>query len=154
MFYIGIDPGASGGIAVITPSKTVVVAMPPTERDIWVFISKIVYRSDGECVAVIENVHSMPGQGVSSSFKFGQGFGGLRMALTAVGIPFDLVSPQKWQKTLGVVPRTRTETKTSHKNKLKAMAQRQFPQLKITLKTADALLIALYCKRTRENALK
>lgn len=94
MNYIGIDPGQSGGFAVLNNNGIVeVIKMPPTETDIWNWIS-----SNKNCFAVIEKVHSMPGQGVASTFKFGYGFGGLNMALVAAKIPFELISPRQWQK--------------------------------------------------------
>ena len=83
----------------------------------------------------------MPGQGVASSFKFGQGFGHLEMALTASGIPHTYVAPQKWQKELQCLTK-------GDKNVSKARAQQLFPHIKVTHAIADALLIAEYCRRT------
>jgi crossover junction endodeoxyribonuclease RuvC len=143
--YMGIDPGMSGGIAVISFSREVYALekMPVTERAIWKLVKKF-----EPIMAMIEKVHAMPKQGVSSTFKFGCGYGGLRMALTAAGIPFDEVTPQAWQKAMGVTVRnTKTETKRDHKKKLLAKAERLFPKCKPTLSTADALLIADYCLR-------
>lgn len=145
---MGIDPGQSGGIAVLRSNGSVaqLIPMPATERDIC---EAITVWTDDSVEAFIEKVHSMPQQGVSSTFKFGVGYGGLRMALIAVGIPFDEVTPQTWQKALGVVKRNaKTESKNDHKKKLLQKAQQLFPGTKITLKTADALLIAEYCRRT------
>ena len=89
----------------------------------------------------IEHVHSMPGQGVASSFKFGQGFGHLEMALTAARIPFTYVTPQKWQKELGCLT-------GGDKNVSKSRAQQLFPHIKVTHAIADSLLITEYCRRT------
>ena len=91
--------------------------------------------------ACLEKVHSMPGQGVASSFKFGQGFGHLEMALTAAKIPFTYVTPQKWQKELGCLT-------NGNKNVSKSRAQQLFPHIKCTHAISDALLIAEYCRRT------
>jgi hypothetical protein len=123
--------------------------MPATERDVWEFFSRTIYNPEFKrrSMAVIEKVHSMPGQGVHSTFKFGMGYGGLRMALIAAGIPFIEATPQAWQKELEIPPRKKTETKTQFKNRLKAMAQQLFPGVDVTLKTADALLIAYYCRQ-------
>ena len=94
--------------------------------------------------AMLENVHSMPKQGVASSFKFGRNFGNLEGLLTGSKIPFDYVTPQKWQKELGCL---------SHgdKNVTKSKAQRLFPHLKITHAIADALLIMEYCRKIKEG---
>ena len=96
---------------------------------------------DNQIFAMLENVHSMPKQGVSSSFKFGQHFGFLRGILTAQGIPFELVTPQKWQKAMGCLTK-------GDKNISKAAAQRLFPRIKMTHAFADSILIAEYARRT------
>jgi crossover junction endodeoxyribonuclease RuvC len=114
---MGIDPGQSGGIALIRGTGKVLIleTMPSTERDIWLLLKSL---EELPHKVYIEKVHAMPQQGVSSTFKFGVGYGGLRMALTAAGIPFDEVTPQLWQKALGVVKRAKTESKNDHKKKL------------------------------------
>ncbi len=153
-YYLGIDPGQNGGLALISANGHGVECnkMPSTEKDIYSLLADCVTNT----FCIIEKVHSMPGQGVASTFKFGKGYGGLRMALVACKIPFDEVTPRTWQKGLGIPPRKKeTETKTQWKNRLKARAQQLFPFFpseKITLATADALLIAEYCRR-REGGL-
>jgi len=137
---IGIDPGASGGIAWITDGKPCVEKMPDTLQDLWELIENITGALPHKCKAYLEQVHSMPGQGVASSFKFGQGYGALEMALTAAGIPFERVTPQKWQKALGCLTK-------GEKNVSKRKAQELFPTMKVTHATADALLIAEYGRR-------
>src|ERR1035441_2923475 len=80
--YIGIDPGLGGGLAVCYSGQKIGMSaqiMPPTERDIWDWFHNFAFY--GLPVAVIEKVHSMPGNGVVSMFKFGQNYGTLRMAL-------------------------------------------------------------------------
>lgn len=150
--YVGIDPGASGGLATVGADLQA-VGMPGTELDVWVWMS-VEPRPE---FAVIEKVggYTQAGgpQPGSAMFKFGQSYGGLRMALVAAGIPFDEVTPQTWQKGLGVTPRGKTESKTQFKNRLKARAQQLFPSVKVTLATADALLIAEFCRRKRTGTL-
>lgn len=144
--YIGIDPGQHGGIAVLLADGTVVEVckMPSTPRDLYDFLSQ--YSKDSFCV--LERVGGMPGNGGSAMFNFGKGYGHLQMALVALGIPTEDVTPNKWEKTyqLGTCGKF---TKTEWKNRLKAKAQQLFPQLgkKITLATCDALLIAEYGRR-------
>ena len=53
-------------------------------------------------VAWVEDVHSMPGQGVASTFKFGRSVGVVEGALSALGIPIRWVSPAKWKKAMGL----------------------------------------------------
>jgi hypothetical protein len=106
--YIGIDPGASGGLACLTIKGvnrlTGVRAekMPTTDADVWLSVRNL--RSspllgEGQSIAaVIEQVGGFIGVGQpgSAMFKFGQSYGALRMALVAAGIPFETVPPQKW----------------------------------------------------------
>ncbi len=144
--FLGLDPGLSGGIAFYYPPGITVTAMPDTERDVWGWIDRL-RDHRGSLFAVIEKVHAMPGNGVSSMFKFGVGYGGLRMALVAAGIPFEEVTPQTWMKVLRIPPRKKTEDKTKWKNRLKQVAQNLHPNEPITLKTCDAILIATYAQR-------
>ncbi len=133
---VGIDPGASGGIAFIESSmgrKTLVKIFKfTTENDIIKLLQE--HKPD---IAVLEQVHSMPGQGVVSVFSFGANWGCYKGALLALNIPFYLVTPQKWQKKLGCMSK-------GNKNVTKNKAQQLYPSLKITHATADALLIATY----------
>ena len=78
--------------------------------------------------------------GSTSAFSFGRGVGNLEMALTAAGIPFERVTPQKWQKALGCMTK-------GDKNVSKRKAQELFPQMKCTHATSDALLIMEYGRR-------
>lgn len=157
-YYLGIDPGASGGLALISGDGGLVCeAMPETQRDVWVWIAAKSPTATCPTFACIEQVgghiqgNNQPG---SAMFKFGFSAGGLNMALTAAGIPFELVTPQRWQKALGIPSRKKTESKGQFKNRLKAFAQQLFPQEKVTLSTADAILIAEYTRRFREGTLR
>ena len=141
---IGIDPGANGAIAWITDGKPCVEKMPETLQDLWEVIQDIysdTFIAKGATIkAYIESVHSSPQMGVKSAFTFGQGFGRLEMALTAAGISFERVTPQKWQGALGC--RTGGD-----KNISKRKAQELFPSMKCTHAISDALLIAEYGRR-------
>lgn len=158
--YIGIDPGKSGGIAILDQHRVGYYVMPETERDIWELISAY---SRGNVRAVIEKVSSSPQMGVTSAFTFGRGYGTLLAFLTAAGIPHEEIRPQVWQKALHIPPRKRegknrkAENTKSFKNRLKVKAQQIFPDLPIwsepkskgrQLAICDALLIAEFAKRT------
>jgi len=134
---LGIDPGASGGIAWISEDGTHVRAakMPDTNHDLANILQEYPSR-----LAILERVSSRPGQGVSSTFKFGTNFGLIQGVLSALVIPYELVTPTVWQKAMGCLSK-------GDKNVTKAAAQRLFPSLKITHATADALLLAEYGRR-------
>lgn len=144
--YIGIDPGDQGGIAVLSADGSVVevAKIPTTPMDVLDFLSK--YKDDSYCI--LERVGGLPGQGGSAMFNFGKGYGHLQMALLALGIPTNDVTPNKWEKSFQLGSSGKYG-KTEWKNRLKAKAQQLFPSLgrKITLATCDALLIAEYGRR-------
>ena len=149
MIFLGIDPGKTGGISL--HRGDIVEAYGFTDKtpmDIYCVIRqymrtglKLAPHSNEKPIAMIEKVHSMPKQGVASSFTFGKGYGFLLGCLTALEIPFEYVTPQKWQRYLGCLSK-------GDKNVTKQKAQELFPRLKITHAIADALLIGEYLKRT------
>ena len=150
MLYIGIDPGESGAVAIIDERTLLpdekVLAYPfgkLTPKDICETIRQIATGPGAgqEAFCAFERVNAMPKQGVASSFKFGVSYGRLDGLLLALNIPYELVAPSKWQGYMNC--RTGGD-----KNITKALAQRLFPQLKITHSVADALLLAEYCRRT------
>ena len=144
---VGIDPGKGGGIALVYADGTAeAYKMPETERDLLDLFLELRtrwYFKVSLPVAVVEVVHAMPGQGVTSMFTFGRGYGAVRMAALACGFRLVEVTPQKWQAALGC--RTKGD-----KNVSKRRAQELFPTVKkITHATADALLIAEWGRRTQ-----
>lgn len=138
--YLGLDPGQSGAIAALMPNGTVVccITLKDTEHDICNSLRSLIEYH--HTCAMLERVSSMPGQGVASSFKFGANYGFLRGLLVALQIPFEEVTPSKWQGYL----KCRSK---GDKNVTKAAAQRKWPSEKITHGNADALLIAEYCRQ-------
>jgi len=135
---IGIDPGQSGGIAILRDGTTEAYKMPETPRSIADFLEG--FQGDSDTFAFLEKVHAMPRQGIASTAKFMRGVGVLDGILTAYEIPFDEVTPQRWQKEMGCMTK-------GDKNVSKRRAQQLFPMLKITHALADALLIAEYGRR-------
>lgn len=121
--YIGIDPGASGAIsALITKDGTIhshqTVEFKTAGLDgyidsLWALKLLNIQK------VIVEQVHAMPGQGVTSMFTFGKNFGEILGALKALGIGYELVPPQKWQKELGVIKPT-----ASKADRKKAISER------------------------------
>jgi len=142
-YYLGIDPGYSGAMAIVNEEgiATASIKLSETETDLYDWL-KYRIKEHGIRFAYLEKVHSMPRQGVSSSFKFGKSFGFCIGLITAMCVSWDFVSPQKWQKELGCLTK-------GDKNVTKKLAQRLWPDMKITHAIADALLIAEYTRRTR-----
>ena len=51
---------------------------------------------------VVENVHAMPKQGVSSTFRFGVAVGIIHGVAGALRLPLTLVTPTQWKKFHGL----------------------------------------------------
>lgn len=145
---VAIDPGASGGIAFQHgDGKAACMPMPETEGDILDILRTIKNESafeETEPVAFVEEVGGYtagnPAPG-SAMFNFGRGFGFILGVLQSHKYRVELVRPQKWQQPLGIGKASGCAKKTEWKGKLKEKAQQLYPHLKVTLKTADALLI-------------
>ena len=156
MIFLGIDPGGSGGLAVVTEGLLGAAATAMgTERDVHEWIAE--HAPAAATRAVIEHVHAFPGQGVASCFTFGRSYGFLRGLLIAQGIPFEQTTPTVWQSFMGLLRKKKRgqepESKTAKKNRHKALAQQWFPDLKVTHATADALLLAAYAAKTRSRGM-
>jgi hypothetical protein len=142
--YLGIDPGVNGGIAALDERGALisVVKMPAEGLDLWQAVRGL--RAErGKTFAMLEQVQPYAGggrtMGATSAFTFGRGVGRLELALIGNGITFERVMAIKWQNRLGC--RTGGD-----KNISKEHAARLFPTAKITHATADALLLATYCR--------
>lgn len=107
--WIGVDPGLTGALALYAPGleELVVEDMPRTvEGKIDHFRLADIIQSWTKAysvqLAVVERVHSMPKQGVASSFTFGDAYGAVKQALASAGIPYQLVSPATWKAVYGL----------------------------------------------------
>jgi hypothetical protein len=150
---IAIDPGTNGGLAVALPGEGVTAFhMPPTSGEL---LRKLKQAQASEAnTAYLEDVvkfvprRTKSGQELPSSrmIVYGMSWGRIEGMLMALEFRVILVSPQKWQKALGLGT-SRGMNKTIWKNKLKAEAERLYPSIDVTLATADALLILEAAKR-------
>jgi hypothetical protein len=155
MLFIGIDPGLTGGIVAINAVGELhfAHAMPclGDAVDCAEFARLLRVARLERCLAVLESVHSMPKQGVASSFKFGRVFGMVEGVVAALGIPYLLVTPQRWQKVM--------HAGCHHddpKERSRVAAARLFPQIDLRIGRArkphtgliDALLLAAYGLKT------
>lgn len=147
MMIVGVDPGFGGGVAFYNGSDLEVHDMPifknpkgKTELNLHALGSLLVPRSERN-IAVVEQVAAMTKQGVSSVFRFGQGYGALQMALTGHGYEIHYVTPAVWKKHFRLSP---------DKGVSRSLASQRFPaQAKAFERVkddgrAEAALIALY----------
>lgn len=69
-----------------------------TEYDIDAICS--LFISWRPVLTVLEKAQAFPGQGVSSMFSIGKGFGIMMGLLTSQKLPFTIVGPKTWQKEI------------------------------------------------------
>jgi crossover junction endodeoxyribonuclease RuvC len=164
---IGIDPGISGGISVIDKDTGIPISgkpMPVTKSKKNSIdpngLASLLSQYDGGYVCdekvyvvllvIIEQVHSMPKQGVASVFSFGRSLGIIEGVVGTLGLPYQFVTPQRWKKVVldGFA--------NKDKNDSIAYCNRRWPgfDLKATERSrkshdgiADALCMAEYGRR-------
>ena len=107
---IGIDPGISGAIAAFVDGKLLVaIDMPTADGTVVTSLLAEHLREfslagfDSRPLVVVEKVHAMPGQGVSSMFKFGRSLGAIEGVVGALGWPLQWLTPQAWKKHHGLI---------------------------------------------------
>jgi len=145
---ISIDPGKSGAfVAGQTLDDPHCFNMPDTLGDLVALFRRL--HQVGDCVVYLEKVGGYAGgRGApgSAMFNFGQNYGHLEAIAHTLGLEVRHVTPQKWQKALALGT-SNGRSKTEWKNHLKAKAQMLYPNHKVTLANADALLIFHAAKR-------
>ena len=140
---IGIDPGKGGGIAVITDETVQIHNCPKTVNSMAHLIGMCLtdvaaYRTK----VFLEKVWSFPTDGRAGSFTFGENYGQWQGILASHEIKPVLVTPKEWQSHFEIQKGLKKDIR---KKILKQMAIERCPNTKkITLKTADAILIAIY----------
>jgi len=139
-WFIGVDPGASGAIAILDADSEVigVIKNSATPADLHAFLAQ--YQLVARMSGLIEQVSAMPKQGVASTFKFGWSYGLLTGLLVCNQVSFEKVTPQTWQREMKCLS-------GGDKNVTKQAAQSLWPKERITHATADALLLAECCRR-------
>lgn len=162
---IGIDPGATGGIAMWRPNSEVVTIKMPKElmdlRD-WleyvktisesplVFIEKVQMRPDDILPAETPDEHrANMGKAYRIQIML-QNFQRLKDILEFSDVPYIQVHPMSWQSFLHV--RKKGEDKKDRKNRYKKYATENYPSIKVNLWNADALLLMHFgrLKKTAE----
>ena len=144
--YIGIDPGKGGGIAVIAKDGVEVKKFPESIHDMSLMFALMVGNTPADQVLVmLEKVWARPHDGRSSVFTFAQNYGRWECIIATHEITPHYVTPQVWMKAIGCPPKLKKQVR---KNYLKQLSKEKYPEIakKLTLKTADAMLIADYAK--------
>jgi len=163
--FMGIDPGLDGALVVISGTKIVASRVVPIiapfttkksktkKRDYnlrgMVEIVNNIKKEYTIALTVLEKGRAMPGQGVTSMFRFGMGCGIWIGILSALNIPFIEVVPSVWHKTICAGISGDAKIKAYH------VASNRFPNNDFTKSNrartphsgkVDATCIALYAK--------
>ncbi len=148
MIFIGIDPGlVSGAWATIDHHGAYLGSgsIPHEDRRInaRAWREMLLQAINGQdALGALESVHSMPGQGVASTFAFGRAVGAIDAVLDLCPITLTRVSPQVWKRAMGV---------THEKGTSLALARGMWPGAPLRRVkdhgVAEALLLAEWLRR-------
>jgi crossover junction endodeoxyribonuclease RuvC len=143
---LGIDPGLSGGLALLTATDPLLAAPMPVvtlsgKGEVNLAALAGILDDWQPTLAWVEQQQAMPRQGVASSFRTGQNYGILLGFLAGRLLPVSIVRPAVWKKAMGV---------PADKTAAVAIATRTFPasshlwNRKRDDGIAEAALIAAY----------
>ena len=143
--FIGLDPGSSSGAYGIVDQEGNYVScgeIPTVLGRVDAIALCACISLSVEAYIAVEDVHTMPKQGIASSGKFMRAAGAIEATAALTGAPMILVTPQCWKKHHGLIG---TEKKASLE-----LARQQWPDAPLKLAKhhgrADALLMALWLK--------
>ena len=157
MRIIGIDPGLSGGIAVLDDLKIFDMFDMPimsegkknknqlNSAQLVNIIKKHIVL--GKTFVIVEQVSAMPGQGVTSMFNFGQTFGSIKGICAALNLPIFYVRPSKWKKHFELINSSKDASRTKVIEMYPSISSRL--SKKKDVNKADAILIARYFRDCR-----
>ena len=153
MRIIGIDPGLSGGIAILDDLKIYNIFDMPimsegkknknqlNSAQLVNIINKHVLKKENTFV-IVEQVSAMPGQGVTSMFNFGQTFGSIKGICAALGLPIFYVRPAKWKKHFELINSSKDASRTKVIEMYPSISSRLAKKKDVN--KAEAILIARY----------
>ena len=107
LHYVGVDPGQKGGLCAVAREEERVIAS--VQRAMPMPIAKVDGKASLDTmklddffphqpfIAVLEQVHSMPKQGVASMFQFGRIYGAIEAMLDCTAYEIMYVAPRKWK---------------------------------------------------------
>ena len=150
--FIGIDPGKTGGLAIIGDDTVKAYKCPRTVDDMSLLVG-IALNGDApeKVIVLMEKVWARPGNGVVSVWSFAENYGTWKGIIASYDLHLNLVSPQEWMKYYEIPKMEYRPRKAFLKDKARSM----YPDLKkVTLSTADALLIARYAEIVHGNNSK
>ena len=146
--FLGIDPGWSGAAAFIVGDKVKVIDCPETIPEMANLFKDYLYYD--RLKALIEKVNPFYKSSAKSAFTFGSNFAAWQAILACYHIPYEFITPRKWQKAMFDSAKRLDDTKRQSFE----IASRLFPYLELKTKRGkildgrcDAVLISALCER-------
>ncbi len=145
---LGVDPGLTGAIAALDEGGGFVRVfdMPVASGVVATRLLCLQLAQLDVGAAYVEKVASMPGQGVSSMFRFGRALGAVEGVLGALAIPVRWASPGVWKRAHGLIGKD--------KDASRLLALERWPEAADRLKRkkdhgrAEALLMADFGRKS------
>ena len=152
--WAGIDPGKNGAVVIISDEgfESAFLFRKCVYHNKWQTdeITQVLQKvAEFEPTTVLEKQHAKRGQGLTSTFTTGFGYGLLIAASTCAGIDYDIFYSKKWQVVLS------EEKGENSKEKALSLAYKTFPELYEFTRVkhtglSDAACMALFA-RSRVN---
>ena len=148
---IGVDPGYSGALCVFIPGRNAkAVKMPKDISELRDFFAY--YAENYNPIVFLEKLSVRPDDVVVQGDKAALGklyriqkmmanFEHLKAIIEMAGIPYVKVHPVSWQTKLKLRERGVHEEKADRKRRYQQRAAALYPEVKVTLWNADALLL-------------
>jgi ribosomal protein L28 len=155
-FYIGIDPGKHGAMAIIGPRYARVF-----DWDDPIKLHMLTELCQARCPtkASIEHINARPGQNITSMFNMGKEVGRAIGWMEAHRIEYKFITPRKWFDLVrdSAANRPVVEKGLTGKNKTSAEAKAKRERKEVSLALArrlfpDLALVSLYLKSHHNRA--
>ena len=155
--YVGVDGGSKGGLLAIDEEENIlamtIMPMLKTDYNISGIIDffKLIDMDNAQIVVVLEKAHTRPTNGCKQNFNTGYKYGIMQGLLQGLGISYQIVSPQKWQKEIFQGETVNDTKEASIKYCLQKYPEEKWKSSDRATKfhdgLTDALCMAVYCKR-------
>jgi len=154
----GVDPGLSGAVATLLDGEPgPMLDMPTVQVGDWREVDAVslaawmrmirAQHPGADFGACVEKVSARPGDGGTSAFRFGEGYGQIKAVLGVLSLDYSRAIPAVWKRHMGLIG--------TEKDAARLLAIRRFPSAEPMLRRkkdggrADALLIALWHENTQ-----
>lgn len=150
MIYIGIDPGLKGGYSWVLPYR--IPEVRAWDEDAFIEDMRMLANEKNvggdSCIAAVEKVGAVSGNGIRSMFTFGRNAGFIEGVLSALDIPYQLVPPTVWKKSFSLIHADKKKSIEVAKNLYPEVGFRPTNRCRVDADgMAEAALIMTYAKR-------